>query len=567
MIARLVALCVSGALAYALLRGVPEAFPPLVRSCLAVLSLVGGLGWWAVRRKAEDVPVAKGSAKPRVGDYLMIGAGVLALECGFLWVLSAAPEPLEDLALKIEERLQPRAAAVRAANASPGTASGNWLWSDEGRRALPRRTNLKPGVKPEVFVRLSREDDARKLLERKTYVRAFALDDFRKGVWSIRKPGDRIVVADQGGWIRFGSRSEDEILHEVFHGKDPAGRDVLTALQGVRAVRLPELRVASDGMALLPNVGGSNGYGYMAGSVPLGLEDLKGRILRWGVSAAPGEGRLSGLAAKAAGEGDILDKLLNIQAFLRGNYGYSLVTENPENLEPLENFLFGEKKGHCEFFATAGALMARELGVESRVAYGWAGGEYFKDSLMFVYRAREAHAWVEINVPGYGWAVMEPTPPVVLGGGGVPRSAGVGEQPPSPDEILTEGEDPEIAKNDHVEKVALGLMAAFAVAAFVAFIARALGRSAGAGGFTPIPGLAGKGGYLTAWRRACADRGFRWPAGTTLRKRLEEIEDRPDFCDELLGYDYGLKYEEKAADPETEVRLKDRIKRWRDSDS
>lgn len=565
MIARLLALCVSGALAYALLSGFPEAFPPLVRSCLAVLFLVGGLGWWAVRRKAEDVPVAKGSAKPAMADYLVIGAGVLALECGFLWVLSAAPEPLEDVALKIEERLHPRAAAQRAANAAPGTASGNWLWSEQGRRALPRRTNLKPGVKPEVFVRLSREGDARELLGRKTYVRAFALDDFRKGVWSIRKPGDRTVVADQGGWIRFGSRSDDEILHEVFHGKDPAGRDVLTALQGVRAARLPELRIASDGMVLLQDLGGSDGYRYMAGSVPLGLEDLKGSILRWGVTGAPGDGRFSALAAKAAGEGDILEKLLNIQAFLRDNYGYSLVTENPRNLDPMENFLFGEKRGHCEFFATAGALMARELGVESRVAYGWAGGEYFKESLMFVFRAREAHAWVEINVPGYGWAVMEPTPPVVLGGGGVPRPAGVGEEPPTPDEIIAADEDSGIGQDDHVEKVALGLMAAFALAAFVAFVAKGLKRPADAGGFAPIPGLQGKGGYLEAWRRACEDRGLRWPAGTTLRTRLGEIESRPDFGDDLLGYEYGIRYQEKPADPETEGRLLSRIERWRES--
>jgi hypothetical protein len=562
MIPRLVALCASGAMAYALLRGVPEVIPPLVRSCLAVLLLVGGLGWWAVSRKAEGLPVAKGSTKPRLGDYLVIGMGILALECAFLWVLSAAPEPLEDVALKIEAKLQPEAAAQRAANASPGTASGNWLWSDQGRRALPRRTNLKPGVKPEVFIRLLREKDAQSLLDRKTYIRAFALDDFRKGVWSIRKPGDKTVVADRGGWIRFGNRSDPEILHEVFHGKDSGGRDVLTALQGVKAVRLPELRVASDGMALLPEMGGSDGYSYMAGSVPLGLEDLKGKRLRWEVSGKTGEGRFAELAAKAAGQGDVLEKLMNIQAFLRDNYGYSLVTENPRNLDPMENFLFGEKKGHCEFFATAGALMARELGIESRVAYGWAGGEYFKESLMFVFRAREAHAWVEVSVPGYGWAVMEPTPPVVLGGGGVPRPAGAGEQPPSPDEILAEDESPEITQEDHVERVALWLMAAFGITALVAFIAKGLRRSPGSGGFAQIPGLEQKGGYLATWRRACEDRNLRWPAGTTLRRRLEEIESRPDFGDELLGYDYGIKYQEKPPSLEIEERLVEGIRKW-----
>lgn len=562
MIARLVVLCLSGALAYALLRGVPEAFPPLVRSCLAVLLLVGGLGWWAVRRKGEDLLVAKGSGKPRWRDFLAIGMGILALECGFLWVLSAAPAPLEEVAVMIEAKLQPEAAAERAVDAASVAGTGNWLWSDEVRRALPRRTNLKPGVKPEVFIRLSRETDAQKLLERKTYVRAFALDDFRNGVWSTRNLRDNTVEANEGGWIRFGDRRKGEILHEVFHGKDTGGRDVLTALQGVRAVRLPELRVAAEGMVLLPDASGSNGYGYMAGSLPLGLEDLKGRDVRQTVSGASRKGRFSELAAKAAGEGDVLEKLLNIQAFLRKTYGYSLVTENPRDLDPLENFLFGEKKGHCEFFATAGALMARELGLETRVAYGWAGGEYFKESLMFVFRAREAHAWVEVNVPGYGWAVMEPTPPVVLGGGGVPRSAASGELPPSPDEILTDEEIPELANNDHVAKVALGLMAAFGVAALIVFMVKGWRRPSDGGGFATTASLGRKGGYLRAWRRACEDRGLRWPAGATLRRQLEEIEGKPGFADDLLGYHYGLKYEGKSADPKSEGQLVERIKGW-----
>jgi transglutaminase-like putative cysteine protease len=562
MIARLVVLCLSGALAYALLRGVPEAFPPLVRSCLAVLLLVGGLGWWAVRRKGEDLLVAKGSGKPKWRDFLAIGMGILALECGFLWVLSAAPAPLEEVAVMIEAKLQPEAAAERAVDAASVAGTGNWLWSDEGRRALPRRTNLKPGVKPEVFIRLSRETDAQKLLERKTYVRAFALDDFRNGVWSTRNLRDNTVEANEGGWIRFEDRRKGEILHEVFHGRDPRGRDVLTALQGVRAVRLPELRVAAEGMVLLPDASGSNGYGYMAGSLPLGLEDLKGRDVRQTVSGASRKGRFSELAAKAAGEGDVLEKLLNIQAFLRKTYGYSLVTENPRNLDPLDNFLFGEKKGHCEFFATAGALMARELGLETRVAYGWAGGEYFKESLMFVFRAREAHAWVEVNVPGHGWAVMEPTPPVVLGGGGVPRSAAAGELPPSPDEILTEEEIPELANNDHVAKVALGLMAAFGVAALIAFMVKGWRRPSDAGGFATTASLERKGGYLRAWRRACEDRGLRWPAGATLRRQLEEIEGKPGFGDDLLGYHYGLKYEGKSADPKSEGQLVEKIKEW-----
>ncbi|QTN31479.1 transglutaminase domain-containing protein [Akkermansiaceae bacterium] len=561
MIVRLIVLCLGGAAAYVLLKGMPAVLPPLVRSCLAVLLLVGGLGVWAIGRKADDAIVAKGSGKPGLRDFLAMGMGVLALECGFLWVLSAAPEPLEDVAAVIELKLRPQAAADRAAGGAGGR-TGNWLWEDEGSRVLPMRTNLKPGAKPEVFVRLSREEDAEKLLARKTYVRAFALDDYRKGVWSLAEPGGLIMEADASGWIRFGERLDGEILHEVFHGKDEGGRDVVTSLQGMRAVRLPELLMVSEGMAVLPDVSGPDGFGYLAGSVPLGLEDLKGVDLGWQLNPAGGGGRLAELAQKAAGEGDALRRLLNIQEFLRQRYSYSLVTENTRNLDPLENFLFVEKRGHCEFFATAGALLAREIGAETRVAYGWAGGEYFKGSMMFVFRAREAHAWVEVKVPGYGWAVMEPTPPVFLGGGGVPRRADAGEAPPPRDELPMDEAVSTQVPGGHVGGVALSLTAAFGALALLAFIAKALRSPIVAEGFASLPQEAEKPGYLRAWIQACQDRGLAWQRGVTLKKRLEGMERRPPFADEFLGYHYGVNYEGHAPDPQREANLVQKIRRW-----
>ena len=564
MILRLIALCLSGAGAYALLRGMPGAFPPLVRSCLAVLLLVGGLGWWAIGRKADDVLLARGTVKPKLRDFLAMGMGVLALECGFLWVLSAAPEPLESFAHTIHGRLRPGSGPGPGGDGSGDGVKGNWLWQEEGSRALPMRTNMKPGATPEVFIRVSREEDAKRLLAMRLYVRAFALDGYRDGVWSAANPRNEVREADRGGWIRFGERREGEILHEVFHGKGIGGKDVMTGLQGMRTVRLPEVRITSDGSTLLPDISGPDGYRYLAGSLPLSLEGINKADGSWAISPVQEGGRLSELAAKAAGSGTALEKLRNIQEFLRNGYRYSLVTENPKNLDPMENFLFGEKKGHCEFFATAGALLARELGFETRIAYGWAGGEFFKESLMFVFRAREAHAWVEVKVPGYGWAVMEPTPPIVLGGSGIPRRAGDGEKPPSREEIAVQESGEEVPiPDDHVGSISLAMMVGFALLAAAAFILKAIRRSSvEAGAYSALPVSGVKAGYLRAWARACEDRGLKWPGGATLKRQLDGIENKPDFCEELLGYHYGVKYEGKPPVPESEARLTERIKAW-----
>ncbi len=560
MILRLIGLCLAGGGAYALLRGWPEGLPTLVRSCLAVLLMVGGLGWWAAKRKKDDLPVAKGVRKPGLRDFLAMGMGILALECGFLWLLNAAPEPLEEVAILIEAKFQPAAAAERVASGSSPVA-GNWLWSDEKRRALPQRTNLKPGAKPEIFVKLPQAKDAELLLNRKVYVRAFTLDEFEDGVWSLGGDEPKDLEADAQGWIGLGERSDGEILHEIFHGKDGGGWDTLTALQGVRAVRLPSLKLAADGMGFLPDVGGASGYSYLASSVPTGLEDLP-KTEDWGNGKAVGAGgRFGALSAKAAGEGDVLTKLLNIQSFLRDNYGYSLMTENRDDLNPLENFLFAEKRGHCEFFATAAALMAREIGVEARVAYGWAGGEYFPDSRMFVFRAREAHAWVEVKMKGV-WVVMEPTPPVALGGGGAPRVAEPGEKPPTAEEELAEEQEETADKGGEVEKTALVLMGVFGAIALGSFLFRGARRGDETGRDHGFPGTTRRGGYFGLWQMACEKKGLAGRAGWTLKRQLAEMEEPPAFAEDLREYHYAVRYEEKPPDADHEGRLTAEIKGW-----
>lgn len=560
MILRLVVLMVSGGLAYAMLQGWPDFLPRLLRACLAVLLLVGGLSWWAIGRKSDELPVAEGARKPGWLDFSSIGMGLLALECGFLWMLNVAPAPLEDIAVRLEARFRPEAAGLRANGKDGNPVGGNWLWQNERSRSLPARTNLKPGAKPEVFVRIAKREDAIELLKEQVYVRAFVLDRYRDGVWSLSGTDELNLEAGDDGWIRFGEEDEEEILHQVFHGKDPSGRDVLTALQGARAVRLPSLNTSGDGMAYLPEIGDKAGYDYFASSVPMTLKDLEGSDVEAARKiGGASDARIRELALRAAGEGGLLKRLQNIEDFLRNNYGYSLVTDNPRNLEPLENFLFAEKRGHCEFFATAGALMAREIGVEARLAYGWAGGQFFEENNMFVFRAREAHSWVEVNLAGYGWVLMEPTPPVVLGEDGRSSVADAGDEFPSPEEVLAESECLVDNGSEGVAAIALGLTVFFGLGAACVIFMREKTKPAAEG--SKVYGAEQGSGYFAAWRRALKKRGFRGE-GKTLKKQIEGLEDTASFGGELVRYHYGLKYEENAPDSKKEKRLEKAIREW-----
>ena len=82
----------------------------------------------------------------------------------------------------------------------------------------------------------------------------------------------------------------------------------------------------------------------------------------------------------------------------------------PPNSETVDNFLFVDRRGVCEQYATALAVMLRSLGIPSRVVAGYGAGEYNTFSGYYTVRASDAHAWNEVYFPGYGWVPFDATP-------------------------------------------------------------------------------------------------------------------------------------------------------------
>jgi protein-glutamine gamma-glutamyltransferase len=104
------------------------------------------------------------------------------------------------------------------------------------------------------------------------------------------------------------------------------------------------------------------------------------------------------------------DKAIAVERYLSTHFGYTL--ELPRSLpqDPLANFLFERKKGHCEYFASSMAVMLRSLRIPSRIVTGFRGGEFNDLTGQYVVRARDAHSWVEAYFPGSGWISFDPTP-------------------------------------------------------------------------------------------------------------------------------------------------------------
>jgi protein-glutamine gamma-glutamyltransferase len=96
---------------------------------------------------------------------------------------------------------------------------------------------------------------------------------------------------------------------------------------------------------------------------------------------------------------------------LRRNYAYTLQLPSHEVPDPLAYFLFERKKGHCEYFASAMAVMLRTLGIPSRLVTGFQSGVFNPLTELYVVRASDAHSWVEAWLPARGWVAFDPTPP------------------------------------------------------------------------------------------------------------------------------------------------------------
>ena len=121
--------------------------------------------------------------------------------------------------------------------------------------------------------------------------------------------------------------------------------------------------------------------------------------------------RIPELARKVAGHetGDYR-RAQAIERYLTTQFGYTLQLPSEPPEDPLADFLFHRRRGHCEYFASSMAVMLRTLGIPSRVVTGFRGAQFNQVNSTYIVRARDAHSWVEAYIPGAGWTTFDPTP-------------------------------------------------------------------------------------------------------------------------------------------------------------
>jgi hypothetical protein len=253
--------------------------------------------------------------------------------------------------------------------------------------------------------------------------RGVALDKFDKKNWQKTKfEPKEILQKDETGFFRIPltSTRSNLVVQTVY--LEPLDSPILFSLSrpSVIQANFSILFKDSDGSLTFPSRNNFERLSYKVlsdTSLP-SQRDLRSdnslygkdaeRYLQLPENMDPRIARLAADLTKSAN--NRLDKAKTIEQYLQTQFGYTLELKSGGE-EPLADFLFNIREGHCEYFATAMAVMLRTQGIATRVVNGFQAGEYNETADVYVVKQRNAHSWVEVYFPKENaWVPFDPTP-------------------------------------------------------------------------------------------------------------------------------------------------------------
>ncbi len=109
------------------------------------------------------------------------------------------------------------------------------------------------------------------------------------------------------------------------------------------------------------------------------------------------------------------DRAVRIRDWFQSEFTYTRQLPATTGEATVEHFLFERRSGHCEYFSTAMVVLLRSVGIEAREVNGFLGGEWNTFGRYLAVTQNQAHSWVEVWFPGYGWVTFDPTPSTLAG--------------------------------------------------------------------------------------------------------------------------------------------------------
>jgi transglutaminase-like putative cysteine protease len=258
------------------------------------------------------------------------------------------------------------------------------------------------------------------------YLRGASFDRYNGHSWSRTTPSNQLRAEQIGTAVRI--RRWPDPAHDrklridleaidpsvVFLPPDAAALTLLTPANVVPSA-VPVLYVGQEGQ-LSYRGSAESGLRYEValadgseGPVPPLDAAARARYLTLPADLPP---RVAELARSWIGnETDPERRAKRVEAALRKGYRYDLESPSGAAKNPLDDFLFVSKRGHCEFYSTAMAVLLRTQGVPTRNVNGFIGGTYNRFGRYYAVRQGDAHSWVEVYIDGKGFVRFDPTPP------------------------------------------------------------------------------------------------------------------------------------------------------------
>lgn len=337
--------------------------------------------------------------------------------------------------------------AARTAASGPASASGPTGVGGYLGFAGPLDTALRPGLGNEVVLRVR--------ADRPTYWVAETYDSWSGRSWTAprRSPppgGTRPDGAPAGPWTALSGGSPFVVTpsdvplapagngvtrsdaadgssgaqpdYQTFYLAAPASNLVLHADQAT-AVWLPTPRiyVSADGTILTGRALGPGSVysvlstvdtpGDRALATANGTPGLTASLRRQDLELPYAYPRVAALARRVtAGHATVVSKVVALEHWIGAHTVYTLdVPPLARGQDAVNQFLFGSRRGFCEQISTSLAVMLRTLGIPAREAVGYVPGRFDPLAGLYDEQAKDAHAWVQVWFPGFGWQSFDPT--------------------------------------------------------------------------------------------------------------------------------------------------------------
>ena len=257
------------------------------------------------------------------------------------------------------------------------------------------------------------------------YWRGAAFDQYDGRSWSSSNPGTTFLFQDSSNTFYVSTDHNSSVLVKQEVYLSPIDSRVIFGQDRIIKVEGNFFGVSRDVNGALTGMGIPENYEVYSQIMYFPPDRLRTRrtnysenVLRYFTKLPDHNPQIEKLAKEiTAGDANVYDRVKSVQSYLEKNYQYTTTNLPLDSNDPVANFLFNKKVGHCEYFATSMVILLRYVGIPARIVNGFLEGEFNEIGKFYIVRQSDAHSWVEVYFGNGLWMNFDPSPRAVASAG------------------------------------------------------------------------------------------------------------------------------------------------------